>query len=69
MKKKIHKIEIEEVQIGLISSGNNIYDDTGEVLEDGDYAFKIELPFETGDEPVYFTTKEAAEKYIKEELS
>jgi len=57
---------IEDVQIGLDNAGKYYYEDTGEILEDGDLAYVINSETAMGDEPVYFNSEEAAKEYIKE---
>ena len=67
-KKYGQKFDIEEVEIGLDSAGKYEYYDTGRVLEDGDYAFRVTVETAIDEEYIYFEDRIEAEKFIEEEL-
>jgi len=65
--KLISKIsDIQEVQIGLDNAGKYIYADTKRLLQDGDFAYKIEIPTAIDNETVYFEDYENAVKYLRD---
>jgi hypothetical protein len=68
---------IDEVQIDADTAGKYKYKDTGDVLQRGEHAFEIKIskdisgeygriPSGIPEDIVYFTTREAAEAYIRE---
>ena len=62
-------MNIHKVKIGLHNANKHCYFDTNEQLQDGDLAYVIYIDtavdYDPNYEPVYFTTKEAAEAYIR----
>jgi len=59
-KKEISELEIEEVEIGLISAGN-LYTDTGNAIQDLDRCYKVEYDYYD----YYFETRRAAAVWIR----
>jgi len=65
--KIISKIsDIQEVQIGLNNAGKYRYEDTNNVLQDQDIAYKIEIPTVYDFDVVYFEEYENAVRYLKD---
>ena len=59
---------IEEVQIGLENGEwkENYYEDTGERVKDGDFAYRIEMCGVFDTETIYFEEYENARDYLRD---
>ena len=58
---------IEEVQIGLDTARLNLeYEDTGNLVEDQDFAYKISIPTAIDEDVIYFEEYENARDYLKD---
>lgn len=56
---------IEEVQIGLDTARLKLnYEDTGDLVEDGDFAYKMTKPTAIDEEVIYFREYENARDYL-----
>lgn len=58
---------IEEVQIGLFTADKNLYyQDTGNIIQDGDIAYRLTIPTAIDEETIYFEDYDNALNYLRD---